>query len=671
MSIRLMCPNPECGLRLKVKDELAGKKVKCPECGGIIAVPGGEAQPDPLIGKQIAHYKILALVGEGGMASVYKARNLRLNKIVALKILPQSFVRENPAFADRFIREARSAAQLEHPNVVSVYFVGMEEGHYFIEMQFVDGPTVREIIRSQGKMDIAEATRIIIEAAKALAAAHEKGIIHRDVKPDNIMLSKDGSVKVADFGLAKLIDAEGEQFAQGRVIGTPFYMSPEQCQGKTTDARSDIYSLGATYFHMLAGRPPFTGEDKAAIIRKHVNDPLPSIRSLREDVPQEVENIINKMMAKNPDERYQNCAELIEDLQKVAATMAAPVAVTEVPDEEAVEVVPETSGIWVFAATITIVLIVAGSAIWILLREQKKRTAQPKPSVKKPVESAAERAGTQETVPPAAPEPVKEQPAPAAKAPKAETEPPTPAKKEGAKTEPIEVTAPPEKPTTSPPPPKPKPTQLEQLQPAKPKEGVDYDAYAEALSSIEVLIDERNYQQALLELGSLSAWRDLVELKRDAVLRLSKRWEEIVKQLSGGGLRIPMKDVSRRYAFAGDIVGADEKGIATEGKVRMRFKWEKFGKDEMYRLWVACVNEDDPEGCIDLALFCMEGKQKFLDEAEKNLSRAAMLGANVEKWRRELDIARRLPQGERAPEPLRPVKHKPPARLTEEKELVP
>ena len=194
MSIQVTCPNPECARSLRLKDDLAGQKVKCPDCDGLIVVPGGEAKPDALIGKRIAHYEILAKVGQGGMGAVYRARNVRLSKIVALKILPPALMAKDPSFVERFIREAQSTAQLEHPNVVTVHFVGSDAGRHFIEMQYVDGQTLAEILRDPENLSPSQATRIIADAARALEAAHAKGIVHRDIKPENIMLTVDGQV---------------------------------------------------------------------------------------------------------------------------------------------------------------------------------------------------------------------------------------------------------------------------------------------------------------------------------------------------------------------------------------------------------------------------------------------------------------------------------------------
>jgi serine/threonine-protein kinase len=181
-----------------------------------------------LIGQRIAHYQIESLLGEGGMGKVYKARNNRLDKTCALKILPPELARQDPSLLERFIREARSAAAVEHPNVLPVYFIGRVEENCFIEMQYVDGGNLQDLLDQRRRLDVRTAARIIRDVSNALQAAHEKGIVHRDIKPSNVMLSKKGQVFVADFGLAKIGRARTKLTQDGFVLGTPIYMSPEQ-----------------------------------------------------------------------------------------------------------------------------------------------------------------------------------------------------------------------------------------------------------------------------------------------------------------------------------------------------------------------------------------------------------------------------------------------------------
>jgi len=379
MPIKVTCPNPICNRRLKLRDHLAGKNVRCPDCGGVVPVP---AEGDELIGKELAHYQIISKIGSGGMAVVYRAKNLRLNKAVALKVLPPSVQSQDPAFVKHFAREAQSTAQLDHPNVVTVHYVGEEDDYHFIEMELVDGKALVDLLRDPDNISIAQATRITIEAAKALGAAHQKGIIHRDVKPDNIMLTTGGKVKVADFGLATLGGKGGERVLGGKVMGTPYYMSPEHCRGEETDARSDIYSLGATYFHMLTGEPPFYGERPDTVARMHVKAAIPSPQAVYEDIPDEIDEIVMVMMAKDPDDRYQSCDDLIEDLELAASNLAPAedtgkiVAYDEDNDIDAVEPAPPSSAANAIAAAAA-VLLVAAIAIIVFIWFNPERRKKP------------------------------------------------------------------------------------------------------------------------------------------------------------------------------------------------------------------------------------------------------------------------------------------------------
>jgi formylglycine-generating enzyme required for sulfatase activity/tRNA A-37 threonylcarbamoyl transferase component Bud32 len=274
-----------------------------------------------LIGQRIAHYQIESLLGEGGMGRVYKARNTRLDKTCALKILPPELARQDASLLERFIREGRSAAAVEHPNVLPVYFIGRVEENCFIEMQYVDGGNLQDLMHRRGRLAVRSAALIIREVAKALQAAHEKGIIHRDIKPSNVMLSKKGQVFVADFGLAKIGAARTKLTQEGYVLGTPLYMSPEQAMGQGVDHRSDIYSLGVMFFEMLAGRPPFTADTPLVVMMKHREAPIPAVTQFAPDTPPQISTMIQKMMAKNPEERYQNSGEVAKEL---SAFLSAP-----------------------------------------------------------------------------------------------------------------------------------------------------------------------------------------------------------------------------------------------------------------------------------------------------------------------------------------------------------
>ena len=265
------------------------------------------------IGMLIAdRYEILEKVGCGGMSDVYKAKDHKLNRLVAIKVLKQEFS-ENASFVSKFRVEAQAAAGLMHPNIVNVYDVGEEKGVYFIVMELVDGITLKKYIETRQGLPVQEAVTIAIQVAMGLEAAHRNHIIHRDIKPQNIIISKEGKVKVTDFGIAKIATSNT---ITSNVMGSVHYTSPEQARGGFSDEKSDIYSLGITLFEMLTGKVPYTGETTVAIAIRHIQDPMPSPRQYVRDLPYSVEQIVMKCCEKSPDRRYQNTAELIADLKR-------------------------------------------------------------------------------------------------------------------------------------------------------------------------------------------------------------------------------------------------------------------------------------------------------------------------------------------------------------------
>jgi eukaryotic-like serine/threonine-protein kinase len=259
-------------------------------------------------------YEVGPLLGAGGMAEVYEGRDRLLARRVAIKVLQAQYARDQ-GFLLRFKREAQAAASLSHPNVVAVYDTGSEDGTNFIVMEYVDGRTLKDIIRQEGPLYPARAAEICADVCSALAAAHARGLIHRDIKPGNVMLTPDGKVKVMDFGIARATTSETIT-QTAAVIGTAQYISPEQAQGQPVDPRSDLYSLGCCLYEMLTGTVPFTGATAVAIAYKHVReDPTPP-RMLNPDVPPPLEAICLKAMAKLPDNRYQTAAEFRADLER-------------------------------------------------------------------------------------------------------------------------------------------------------------------------------------------------------------------------------------------------------------------------------------------------------------------------------------------------------------------
>ena len=257
-------------------------------------------------------YEIVGKIGAGGMADVYKARDHKLNRFVAVKVLKAEF-REDKAFITKFRAEAQAAAGLAHPNIVNIYDVGEEKGVYFIVMELVEGITLKEYIAKKGRLAVREATSIAIQVSQGLEAAHNSGIIHRDVKPQNIIISTDGKVKVTDFGIAR---AATNNTISTAVMGSVHYTSPEQARGGYSDAKSDIYSLGITLYEMLTGHVPFDGESTVAIAIKHLQEEMKSPEVYVADLPRSVVQIIYKCTQKSPDRRYANMTELIRDLKE-------------------------------------------------------------------------------------------------------------------------------------------------------------------------------------------------------------------------------------------------------------------------------------------------------------------------------------------------------------------
>ena len=257
-------------------------------------------------------YEIIDKVGSGGMADVYKALCHRLNRYVAIKILKPEYSTD-AGFVQKFRAEAQSVAGLSHPNIVSVYDVGEDDGLYYIVMELVEGITLKRFIEKRKKLDVKEAVGIAIQIAMGMEAAHTHHIIHRDIKPQNIIISREGKVKVADFGIAKA--ATSNTISQN-AIGSVHYLSPEQARGGYSDERSDIYSLGVTLYEMLSGQVPFAGDNSVSVALLHIQSEAIPVRELNPEVPLSVDKIIQKCMQKKPERRYQTAAELIVDLKR-------------------------------------------------------------------------------------------------------------------------------------------------------------------------------------------------------------------------------------------------------------------------------------------------------------------------------------------------------------------
>jgi serine/threonine-protein kinase len=273
---------------------------------------------------QIPGYQLISKLGKGAMATVYKARQNALDRIVAVKVLPKKLA-ENPEFVDRFYKEGRAAARLAHNNIVQAIDVGSTpDGFHFFVMEYVEGPTLYDIMQpapvGEGRtFSEAEALDVTIQMADALAHAHQRNLIHRDVKPKNILLTKDGVAKLTDLGLARAMDdKEAAESEAGKAYGTPYYISPEQIRGDVDiDFRADIYSLGATMYHLVTGKPPFDGETPSAVMHKHLKQPLTPADHVNTALSAGVGEIIDVAMAKNREDRYQSTEDLLEDLRAV------------------------------------------------------------------------------------------------------------------------------------------------------------------------------------------------------------------------------------------------------------------------------------------------------------------------------------------------------------------
>ncbi len=280
--------------------------------------------------RRFGHYVLKRLLGHGDMGAVYLAEDEVSGEPAAVKVLPASLA-TNTEYIRRFLTEARIATQLDHPHIVKVYAYGRERGHYYLAMEYLEGRSLRAKTATEGSLPWREAVQTTIQVAEGLKAAADQGIIHRDVKPENLLLDSEGGVRIADLGLAKEMGVI-EPLPSDTSLGTPDYMSPEQVNNsETVDLRSDIYSLGATLFHMICGKAPYTGHSAYEVMVKHVSAPLPSPLKYVPDLPRAVCDVMRKMMARDPEDRYQSYDELIADLRALLA--GEPVLASQFADE--------------------------------------------------------------------------------------------------------------------------------------------------------------------------------------------------------------------------------------------------------------------------------------------------------------------------------------------------
>jgi ABC-type branched-subunit amino acid transport system substrate-binding protein/tRNA A-37 threonylcarbamoyl transferase component Bud32 len=285
--------------------------------------PGSTAGAEAWVGKTLGKYQVTSVLGRGAMGVVLKARDPLIERDVAIKVLADHLAADATALG-RFLAEAKSAGKINHPNVMAIYEICQQGAMTYLVLEYVPGGSLENLVTERRELSVLEASRALVDACKGVGAAHAAGLIHRDIKPANFMRAADGSIKVADFGLAKTAGGSSRAFTQtGMVVGTPFFMSPEQCEAKPLDLRSDIYSLGATYYCLLTGKSPFHDSDSVPqLMYAHCHGPVPDPRSVNPAIPQACTRIVTRAMAKAPTDRYQSTAEMLADLQAVLAALS-------------------------------------------------------------------------------------------------------------------------------------------------------------------------------------------------------------------------------------------------------------------------------------------------------------------------------------------------------------
>lgn len=391
---------PDCGHSYRIDKSLVGRRVKCRHCSrrwhavadgtGTVAsaddsVMGSTeisenagagdtsvslVDPNTWIGRQLGRFRLQSVLGKGAMGVVFRAQDPDLRRDVAIKVLTKQFVRNQKRTyrLEQFIREAQSAAKLSHPNSVTVFEINKDHGWYFIAMELVAGGTLYQAVaKKRGRLPIDKACEWIAQAADALSAAHRLGIVHRDVKPSNLMIASDGRLKVTDFGLAQLHDPENDFELPTKAVGTPFWMSPEQCRGESATGASDIYSLGAVLFFVLTGEVPFPGKTKKEILLRQQKELVPDPRMHRKDIPEACVQIIQQCMEKDPRSRYKDAGEMAAGLRQVAQnyahirTMERRYGTTSLP--ATTTPVRERSTIGRYMSTIVLLVVLTAAAV--------------------------------------------------------------------------------------------------------------------------------------------------------------------------------------------------------------------------------------------------------------------------------------------------------------------
>ena len=284
------------------------------------ATSAGFADED-LSGRRLGGYRLVRRLGSGAMADVYLAEQISLGRHVAIKVLRPETLR-HPAAVSRFEQEARAAASLVHGHIVQIHEVACIDGVHFLAEEYVAGPSLRAWLDARGPLDPRQALAVLAHVGSALVRAAQQGIVHRDIKPENLLVTPAGDVKVADFGLVRVAGEDLALTQDGMTLGTPLYMSPEQGEGRVVDARSDLYSLGATVYHLLAGRPPFTGPSAIAVLMAHIKEPPPPLATRRPDLPAGLCRIVDRLLEKEPADRHQSPQELLQAVSDLELSVA-------------------------------------------------------------------------------------------------------------------------------------------------------------------------------------------------------------------------------------------------------------------------------------------------------------------------------------------------------------
>jgi serine/threonine protein kinase len=354
-----------------------------------------------LIGKTIGQYRIVEQIGLGGMATVYKAFQPSIDRYVAIKILPKQLA-QDPNFVKRFQHEARAIAALEHPHILPVHDFGTSEGHTYMVMRYVEGGTLTNLMGQSIPPE--RIVKIVGNIARALDYAHQQGVVHRDIKPSNILIDNHGAELLTDFGIAKMIEGSGDTqlTSAGSILGTPAYMAPEQAEGKPVDGRSDIYSLGVVLYELLTGQPPYRAETPLAVVLMHLNDPLPPPRTIRSDVPEPLERVVLKAMAKDPNQRFQTAAEMDKALQQALKEIESASTTADFPRpapkteqiSEPLPTAPVKSGglmvpLLIVGGVVALFLCLVGGGFitWAILANSDEQAASDTPAASGPVQA--------------------------------------------------------------------------------------------------------------------------------------------------------------------------------------------------------------------------------------------------------------------------------------------